>query len=121
MCVCVCVYKFVPILILDISINQFMNYLRQNWPKVNISPKLHMLEDHVVPFIKKWNVGFGFYGEQGGESVHHEFKKMRDRYSNIKCPTDRLKYLMTQHLLTTIPKAKQLQPVIKKRKFKKEE
>ena len=87
-----------------------MKYLRQNWPKVNLSLKLHMLEDHVIPFIKKWNVGFGFYGEQGGESVHHEFKKMRATYSNIKCPTERLKYLMTQHLLTTIPQAKQLQP-----------
>ena len=47
--------------------------------------------------------------------------KMKERYSNIKCPTDRLKYLLTQHLLTAFPKAQELKPIIKKRKFKKEE
>ena len=108
------------ILNVETNINTFMAYLRCNWPKVSISPNLHMLEDHALNFIRKWKVGFGFYGEQGGESIHHEFKKMRNRYSNIKCPTDRLKYLMTQHLLTSFPEAKKLQPVIKKRKFKKE-
>ena len=96
-------------------------YLRTNWPHINISPKLHMVEDHIVPFLRRWKTGCGFYGEQGGESIHHEFKRMKERYSNIKCPTDRLKYLLTQHLLTAFPKAQELKPIIKKRKFKKEE
>lgn len=98
-----------------------MMYLHVHWPDVNISPKLHMLEDHVMEFICRWRVGFGFYGEQGGESIHHEFKHMKNRYSNIRNSTDRLKYMMDQHLLTTFPKAQELRPVPKKRKFKKEE
>ena len=98
-----------------------MSFLRTNWPDVNISPKLHMLEDHVVDFLRRWKVGFGFYGEQGGESIHHEFKKMKERYSNIKPKTNRLKYLMTQHLLTVNPDAQSLKPVIKRRKLKTEE
>ena len=82
-----------------------MSFKRTNWPDVNISPKLHMLEDHVVDFLRRWKVGFGFYGEQGGESIHHEFKKMKERCINIKPETNRLKYLMTQHLLTVNPDA----------------
>ena len=78
-----------------------------------------MLEDHVPEFLQRWGIGLGFYGEQGGESIHHEFKKMTDRYSNVRNPTERLKYTMNQHLLTTFPKAKELQPKIKKRKFNK--
>lgn len=35
-----------------------------------ITPKLHMLEDHVIPFLTKWGVGLGFLGEHGAESIH---------------------------------------------------
>ena len=31
---------------------------------------MHFLEDHAVPWIKKWRTGFGVLGEQGGESIH---------------------------------------------------
>ena len=96
-----------------------MQYLRGNWPKSNIGPKLHMLEDHVMEFLKRWRAGLGFFGEQGGESIHHEFKIMESRYANIKNPTDRLRYLMNQHLLAACPEAKILQPDIKRRKRKK--
>jgi hypothetical protein len=41
---------------------------------------------------------------------------MKDRYSNVRNPVERLKYIMNQHLLTTFPKAKELQPKVKKRK-----
>ena len=32
-----------------------------------------MLEDHVTDFVRKWGLGLGVYGEQGGESIHAEF------------------------------------------------
>ena len=80
-----------------------------------------MLEDHVVDFVGKWNAGLGFYGEQGGESIHKEFNRMRDRYANIRNPVDRLKYVMNQHLLTAFPRAQELKPEVKKRKFALEE
>ena len=35
-----------------------------------MTPKMHMLEDHVVPFLREWHVGFGFHREQGAESLH---------------------------------------------------
>ena len=74
-----------------------MAYFRGNWPKSSITPKMHMLEDHVIPFLKKWRYGLGFYGEQGGESLHHEFKNMKNRYKNIRKPVECLTYMMNQH------------------------
>ncbi|XP_057290698.1 uncharacterized protein LOC130657379 [Hydractinia symbiolongicarpus] len=109
------------ILALEISINKFMMHLRTNWPKVNISPKLHMLEDHVTEFIAKWNVGFGFYGEQGGESLHHEINRMSSRYSCIKNPVERLRNTLKQHFVNVNPESSQLKPKIKKRKIAREE
>lgn len=31
---------------------------------------MHMLEEHVVPWLRMWHVGFGLMGEQGAESIH---------------------------------------------------
>ena len=47
------------------DIDEFVRFFRTNWPRESVIPKLHMLEDHVIPFIKKWHVGCGFYGETG--------------------------------------------------------
>ena len=79
-----------------------------------------MLEDHTVDFLRHWKVGFGFFGEQGGESIHHDFKRKKHMYHNTKEKLDSLRYLMTQHLLETFPKAQKLKPATKRRKFKNE-
>ena len=39
---------------LEGDIIYFMAYLRLEFPQIRISPKLHMLEDHVIPFLQKW-------------------------------------------------------------------
>ena len=48
------------------AIETFMHYWRSTWPKETVTPKMHILEEHMVPFLKKWKLGCGFYGEQGG-------------------------------------------------------
>ena len=42
-----------------------MECWRQNFPNETVIPKMHMMEDHLVPFLRKWKLGCGFYGEQG--------------------------------------------------------
>ena len=42
-----------------------------------------MLKDHVVPFLQRWKVGFGFLGEQGAELIHARFNSIRKNYSNM--------------------------------------
>ena len=55
---------------LERRIEVFMAYYRTSFSdlSVSITPKLHMLEEHVVPWMKQWGFGLGFMGEQGGES-----------------------------------------------------
>ena len=35
---------------------------------LSITPKLHCLEEHTVPFLEKWNIGLAYMGEQGKEN-----------------------------------------------------
>ena len=49
---------------LEEDIKNFIDFLRRNWPNVKITPKLHMIEDHIIPFVNHWKVGCGVYGER---------------------------------------------------------
>ena len=53
----------------DLKIKEFLGFFRKTFPDVSITPKLHLLEDHVVKFWQLWRVGFGMLGEQGAEST----------------------------------------------------
>ena len=56
----------------DVSITNFMRFYREEI-STTTTPKLHMLEVHMVPLINKWHYGMGFMGEQGAESIHTSF------------------------------------------------
>ena len=52
---------------------EFMHYYRDVFPEASINtPKLHILEDHMVNLLLNWRVGCGLLGEQGAESIHNE-------------------------------------------------
>ena len=70
--------------------------------KNSITPKLHMLEDHVVPFLQRWNLGFGFLGEQNAESIHAQFNR---NFENMKVATSKLEAILKQHLPKSAPSA----------------
>ena len=57
---CVCLFVF----FLHQHIRQFMVLYRALSPPQPVFPKLHYLEDHVVPFIRKWRAGPGLLGEK---------------------------------------------------------
>ena len=40
---------------------------------VSMTPKFHILLEHVIPFCTQREEGLGMYSEQAGESVHHDF------------------------------------------------
>ena len=92
-----------------------MSYWRNKWPEESVTPKMHMLENHACDFIKKWGVGFGFYGEQGGESVHALFNQYYKTYQSLRPKTKRLTSIMEHHYLNLYPKIKELKPVSRKR------
>lgn len=82
-----------------------MVYFRKTWPNENISPKMHMLEDHVTDFIKQWGLGLGIYNEQGGESIHAEYNILKKQFSSIPNSAQRLKYTMKEHYIKSHPVA----------------
>jgi len=77
---------------------------------------MHMLEEHVVPWLRMWHVGFGLMGEQGAESIHAYFNSLKRTYHGVADPVDRLR-LMKEHLLHISPQNITLKPAPKKRKY----
>ena len=69
----------------------------------HITPKLHLLECHVVPSMRRFGVGLGLLGEQGGESIHAEFNLLQTTFRSVVRELDRLKMVVQQHCLTTLP------------------
>ena len=106
---------------LEGDIINFMAYLRLQFPQIQISPKLHMLEDHVNPFLQKWGAPCGFYGEQGGESIHKTINSMKHNYRNVRNNVERLTYVMRNHLAATNPNADAKRVTKKKRRFQRDD
>ena len=95
-----------------------MSFYREKFPDASVLPKMHMLEEHVLPWLRKWRVGFGLLGEQGIESIHAHFNSLGRTYSNIHEEVARLRQLMKEHLLHIAPEHVAATPEQKKRKRK---
>ena len=93
-----------------------MKAYRQHFPGSTVLPKMHILEDHVVPFIRKWKIAAGLMGEQGAESIHAHLNRMERDYSGIVNELDRLAFIFKQHNLDSSPMLNSLRPAAKKYK-----
>ena len=87
----------------DICIKDFMRSFRRSFPQTNISPKLHLLEDHAVDQLQMFKVGFGLLNEQGGELVHTEFNRAGRVVHGMRDPLQKLMSVMRRHHTTTTP------------------
>ena len=76
---------------------------------------MHFLEEHVIPWLHRWKVGFGMMGEQGAESIHAFFNSLKKTHSGTPNPVKKLKQMMTDHLLHVAPANVAEKPPIKKR------
>ena len=56
-----------------------------------------MLENHVLPFLTQWHVGFGLLGEQGAESIHSAYNQLSTIYANIHNGVDRLRQVTVEN------------------------
>ncbi|XP_078600313.1 uncharacterized protein LOC144875275 [Branchiostoma floridae x Branchiostoma japonicum] len=88
---------------LDKAIKDFMSFYRSNVPNGTVPIKMHMLEDHVVPCIRRWGFGLGFMAEQGVEHVHALFNSLARPTCTIPDPVARLKSTLTSHLIGVCP------------------
>ena len=107
--------KFTIDFLAEKDIADFMAFYRQEFPRATVLPKMHIMEDHVIPWLRRWHVGAGLMGEQGAESLHSAIHKMDDRYSSIVNRLDRLKYIVKEHNILTAPSLNTLRPTPKSR------
>ena len=77
---------------------------------------VHMLEEHVLPFLRKWHVGFGFHGEQGAEALHRGFNRIKASYTSIPDALKRLMCVVREHHLQVSPVLVAQEPTKKKRR-----
>lgn len=89
---------------------KLMVYFRRCFPTSTFLPKMHILEDHVVPFTRKLKFPLGFFGEQGGESIHHDFVSLAEMFSRLKPATYRLKKMLEEHFIVTSPSNREIVP-----------
>lgn len=93
------------VFIAELTIESYVAYFRKEFPEETVPPKMHMLECHAVPFMRRWKVGLGFHGEQGGESVHARLNSIRRDVRGLKDDLATLLSVMTTHWLQTRPGA----------------
>ena len=79
-------------------------------------------EDHVMPRIKKYHCGLGFYGEQGIEAIHQQFNQIKISYASMgpKQAARRISLMMQNHFtksateISALKPAKSTKPAAKK-------
>ena len=101
---CVYVHSFLPVcfcIIPDENVEVFTASYHEHG--LLVFPKLHYVEDHMVPFIRKWKVGPGLLGEHGGKSVHAQFNSLNRRYHAIPDQQKRLQQMLKWHCLQASP------------------
>ena len=104
---------------IQVYIDEYLAYYRGIFPDGRIIIKQHLLEDHVVPWIRRWGFGMGLHGEQGGESIHAQFNEISANNRGIVCPLKRTLSVLQDHLTLVSPTIQEKQPKIKTRKLKK--
>ena len=53
--------------------------------------------------METWGFGMELHGEQGGEQIHAVINRMRNTAWDIRTDSNRLRHLMTEHLLLVTP------------------
>ena len=80
---------FINFILVEKNIGDFMEAYRL--VEKRVTPKVHILEEHIVPLIRKWGgVGVGFHSEQGAESIHTLFNSLLRTYASTRNPTQRM-------------------------------
>ena len=99
----------------DSCIKKYVSKFRQYNPD-HFTPKLHMLEHHIIPWMKRYGFGMALFGEQGGESCHRQLKFYMNRMMFIPNNVKRLTAVMREHIVSTHPQTNLHIPRPKKRK-----
>ena len=81
-------------------IEDFFLFHHGNFNGASITPKLHIIKEHMVDFLRQWIDGYGFLGKQGAESIHITFNEFT---STIRNSVDSLHQMTMEHHRRTSP------------------
>ena len=93
-----------------------MDLFRRTFPSATIPPKMHMLEDHTMEWVRARSVGFGLLGEQGAESIHSRFNYLGRNFAPLAKGVERLRSIMKEHFLHINPQNVAARPPPAKRR-----
>jgi hypothetical protein len=101
-------------------VKAFMEYYRtqfpkKEYPKATILPKMHLLEDHMADWLKRYHLATGLMGEQGAESIHAHINKLEADYKNTKEKLHHLKYIFEMYTVETDATLLTIRPEVKPR------
>ena len=112
------IVTFSCFLVAEEDITDFPQFIGEKFPDMTVTPKLHMLEEHVCPFLRQWHMGLGFYGEQGIEGIHSEFNTQSQHFDHVKEKDTRLLQILVNHHIATSPELAGKAPKPKERNLK---
>ena len=92
-----------------------MEHFRTTHPKESISIKMHLLEEHTVPWARLTGAGFGLLGEQGSESIHARFNSLQRTYHSMHDKVERLLSVVKEHTISIVPQNVEAIPPLQKR------
>ena len=105
-------------LVAEEDITNFLQFIRKKFPDMMITPKLHMLEEHVCPFLRQWHMSLRFYGEQGIERIHSKFNTQSQHFDLMKKKDMRLRQILVNHHIATSPELAGKAPKPKEKNLK---
>ena len=101
---------------IELAIKRFFEFFDKEFPDSHRSVKMHILEHHMVDWIRYHHAGCGLMGEQGAESIHSKFNNLKATFKSVHDPVERLMCIMKEHYLSVSPKIHGATPPKKKRK-----
>ena len=87
-----------------LHVKEFMAYYSEEFPFASATPKRHMLEDHVVPWMQRWHASPGFHAEQTAESIQAIFSSLGRTYTSVLNPQVQLRLIFQEHQLQVCSK-----------------
>ena len=70
---------------------------------ISVTPKAHILEDHAVDFLQRYQIGLAYFSENGGERLHSRFNSAAPIHAHARVSSEKLRIALTNHLSGVMP------------------
>ncbi|PIC47585.1 hypothetical protein B9Z55_006893 [Caenorhabditis nigoni] len=68
---------------IEIVVDQFLTQMKSAFPKESVTPKLHLLGHHLIPFMRQHH-SWGRTSEQGMEHLHSQYNILKNTFKTVK-------------------------------------